>query len=277
MNESEDAARQVVTCTLPRCAHVSSCRIIIKGTGLTCHALSTLSRRSASKNDIKDAYRKLALTLHPDRHDGCDAKAEEFKALNEAYDTLSDNSKRNAYDTLSGFDGHGDGKYNKNRRNAPSPNYRKVYSPRAPPGFKTFDEKRHFDMHYGDGMMREEFDRVENARKRAEAASKASGGRLHGYDYRSPLGNGFSFEDGWTENPYSKRPQGLSKKDDGTDVEYEQSHFYDLNSSNLGQANRVVQRREVLRNRMDERRKKRRRQRGDPLPNYEEESGCTVM
>jgi hypothetical protein len=50
-----------------------------------------------------------------------------------------------------------------------------------------------------------------------------------------------------------------------------------LNSSNLGQANRVVQKREVLKNRMDERRKKRRRQRGDPLPNYEEESGCTVM
>ena len=64
--------------------------------------------RSASKKDIKDAYRKLALALHPDRHDGCDAKAEEFKALNEAYDTLSDMSKRSAYDTLSGFD---DGKH----------------------------------------------------------------------------------------------------------------------------------------------------------------------
>mmetsp|Transcript_13054 Transcript_13054/g.28296 ORF Transcript_13054/g.28296 Transcript_13054/m.28296 type:complete len:248 (-) Transcript_13054:55-798(-) len=230
--------------------------------------------KSASKKDIKEAYRKLALALHPDRHDGCDAKAEEFKTLNEAYDTLSDGSKRSAYDTLSGFGDLDGGKYNKNRRTAPPPNYRKVYSPRAPPGFKTFDEKRHFDMHYGDGMMQEELDRVEQARRRVEKASR----RLHGYDYRSPLGKGFSFEDGWTENPYSRRPQGPPRKrGEGADIEYEQSHFYDLNSSNLGQANRVVQKREVLKNRMDERRKKRRRQRGDPLPNYEEESGCIVM
>ena len=105
-------------------------------------------------------------------------KAEEFKELNEACDTLSDHSKRNAYDTLSGYT---DGNYNRNRRTAPPPNYRKVYSPRAPPGMKTFDEKRHFDMHYGDGMMREELNRVERARRRAQAAS----GRKTGYDFRT--------------------------------------------------------------------------------------------
>ena len=235
------------------------------------HRPHLLVRRSASKRDIKEAYRKLALALHPDRHDGCDMKAEEFKELNEAYDTLSDNSKRNAYDTLSGYT---DGNYNRNRRTAPPPNYRKVYSPRAPPGMKTFDEKRHFDMHYGDGMMREELDRVERARRRAQAAS----GRKTGYDYRSPLGKGFGFDEGWTENPYSRRPQGPPKENGAEEqVEYEQSHFFDLNSSNLNKANRVVQKREVLRNRMAERRKGRRRQRGDPLPNYEEQSGCTVM
>ena len=190
--------------------------------------------------------------------------------MNEAYDTLSDISKRSAYDTLSGFDS---GTYNRNRRTAPPPNYRKVYSPRAPPGMKTFDEKRHFDMHYGDGMMRDELDRVERARRRAEEAS----GRKTGYDYRSPLGKGFGFDEGWTENPYSRRPQGPPKQKGAEEVEYEQSHFFDLNSSNLNKANRVVQKREILRNRMAERRKGRRRQRGDPLPNYEEESGCTIM
>jgi DnaJ-class molecular chaperone len=225
--------------------------------------------KSASKADIKEAYRKLALALHPDRHDGCDMKAEEFKEINEAYDTLSDISRKQAYDNMSGYDAG-------NRRRPPPANYRKVYSPRAPPGFKTFDQKRHFDMHYGDGMMREEFDRVEQARKRAEAASK----RFSGYDYRSPLGKGFSFDENWSANPYSKRsPQGPPKKNGVEDIEYEES-YYELNTSKLhvDSPNRVVQRKEVLRNRMDARRRMRRRERGDPLPNYDDDkSGCVVM
>ena len=54
--------------------------------------------KSASKADIKEAYRKLALALHPDRHDGCDMKAEEFKEVNEAYEVLKDDEKRAAFD-----------------------------------------------------------------------------------------------------------------------------------------------------------------------------------
>jgi curved DNA-binding protein len=56
--------------------------------------------RNASKDEIKRAYRKLALKTHPDRNPG-DAKAEEkFKEINEAYQVLNDPEKRARYDQL---------------------------------------------------------------------------------------------------------------------------------------------------------------------------------
>lgn len=54
--------------------------------------------RTASDEDIKKAYRKLAMTYHPDRNDGSKDAEEKFKAITEAYDVLRDPQKRAAYD-----------------------------------------------------------------------------------------------------------------------------------------------------------------------------------
>lgn len=56
--------------------------------------------RNASEDDIKKAYRKLAMKYHPDRNQGEAAKGaeEKFKEAKEAYEVLSDASKRAAYD-----------------------------------------------------------------------------------------------------------------------------------------------------------------------------------
>jgi len=56
--------------------------------------------KNASEDDIKKAYRKLAMKFHPDRNQGDGAKKseEQFKEAKEAYEILSDSQKRAAYD-----------------------------------------------------------------------------------------------------------------------------------------------------------------------------------
>lgn len=56
--------------------------------------------RSASPEEIKKAYRKLAMKYHPDRNPGDKAAEEKFKDINEANDVLSDPQKRQRYEQL---------------------------------------------------------------------------------------------------------------------------------------------------------------------------------
>lgn len=54
--------------------------------------------RSASADDIKKSFRKLAVKYHPDKNPGDKQAEERFKELNEAYEVLSDPEKRKKYD-----------------------------------------------------------------------------------------------------------------------------------------------------------------------------------
>jgi len=57
--------------------------------------------REATVQDIKKAFRQLALRYHPDRNPGDVKEAEEkFKEINEAYEVLGDEPKRQQYDRL---------------------------------------------------------------------------------------------------------------------------------------------------------------------------------
>lgn len=220
---------------------------------------------TATPVEIKQAYRKLAMALHPDVNEGDSQKTAFFKQASEAYSILSNHETRTAYDATRG--------HYKKRKNPIPRDYRKVYSPKAPPGFgRIFDSEKHYRYHYGDGMMQEE---VERARKRAESASS----RKSGYHYESPLGKGFSFTSEQDYNPYSKSAkQGPHSNQNDDEMEYEEAHYYDLGSTDMNNARRVVSRQESIRQRMYKRRQERvARTSSSSTMKEEEATGCNVM
>ena len=71
-------------------------------------------QKGASAEDIKKAYRKLAVKYHPDRNPGDKEAEEKFREATEAYEVLSDDKKRPIYDQygfagLDGMDGSSGG------------------------------------------------------------------------------------------------------------------------------------------------------------------------
>mmetsp|Transcript_28237 Transcript_28237/g.40436 ORF Transcript_28237/g.40436 Transcript_28237/m.40436 type:complete len:218 (-) Transcript_28237:67-720(-) len=143
-----------------------------------------LNFRAATAHDIKVAYRRLALELHPDVNNSCPTKSEEFKLAAQAYETLSDHSQRSRYDQQ--FFGashyHRHSKYTPSTSTHFSQGRGRIYAPQPPPGFKRFDHDKWKHYHYGDGIMEEQ---IQMMKKRAEAASSSY------EESTSPLGKGF--------------------------------------------------------------------------------------
>lgn len=142
--------------------------------------------RAASTHEIKAAYRKLALELHPDVTNSCPVKLERFKLAARAYEILSDQNQRSQYDReYFGFSHYQ--LYNSGARgNSSSQHFAqrgRIYAPRPPPNFKRFDHEKWKHYHYGDGLLEEQ---IQIMKKRAEAAGKSF------EDSSSPLGRGFS-------------------------------------------------------------------------------------
>ena len=67
--------------------------------------------RDASDDEIKKAYRKLAMKYHPDRNPDNKEAEEKFKTIQKAYEILSDREKRSRYDQFgqAGVDGNAGG------------------------------------------------------------------------------------------------------------------------------------------------------------------------
>ena len=59
--------------------------------------------KTASQDEIKKAYRKLSMELHPDRNNGSQESTEKFQKIAAAYDILGDESKRQQYDMQGRF------------------------------------------------------------------------------------------------------------------------------------------------------------------------------
>lgn len=68
-------------------------------------------QRNASKDEIKKAYRQLAIKYHPDKNPGSREAEEKFKEATEAYEILGDDKKRQTYDQFgfAGVEGMGQG------------------------------------------------------------------------------------------------------------------------------------------------------------------------
>jgi curved DNA-binding protein CbpA len=60
----------------------------------------------ATKDQIKEAYRRLAMRFHPDRNGGSNACEERLKEINKAYEVLGHEAQRRRYDALTGHQPH---------------------------------------------------------------------------------------------------------------------------------------------------------------------------
>lgn len=101
--------------------------------------------RKASSDDIKKAYRKLAMKYHPDRNPDNKAAEDKFKDINEAYQVLSDPTKRQRYDQL----GDSYSQWQQTGGSADSFNWQEWFSQGQPSGGRRVDVRDFEDIFGG--------------------------------------------------------------------------------------------------------------------------------
>jgi molecular chaperone DnaJ len=163
-------------------------------------------KKSASADDIRKAFRKLARKYHPDVNPGDKTAEEKFKALSEANDVLSDPKKRKIYDQV-GF-------YSDNIDPATAEAYARAgagggadFSGGFPPGAGAGGQGVHFDFGGFDFS-----DLVDNAARQAGKGRSSSSGS----------GSGSSFRDIFS-GIFGGRGAGAEHEgpEPGTDLEYQ--------------------------------------------------------
>jgi curved DNA-binding protein len=130
--------------------------------------------RAATPEQVKKAYRALALKWHPDRHpEGERAAAEErFKQLSEAYEVLSDGEKRAKYDRFGQHWQHG-----------------QEFRPEDAPGGGRGMSREEFEQHFGGGGFSDFFRNLfgEDLRREYGARPRHPRYRFRGADVRADL------------------------------------------------------------------------------------------
>jgi curved DNA-binding protein len=132
--------------------------------------------RDASAEDIKKAYRKLAMKWHPDRHSGDDRQQaeEKFKRINEAKEVLTDPEKRAKYDRLGANWEHG-----------------QDFTPPTGGGWQTMSPDE-FEQMFGGGGFSDFFASFFGDDLRTRYASRSRPRSLRGADVRAELHVGVS-------------------------------------------------------------------------------------
>src|SRR5262249_44769807 len=139
--------------------------------------------RKASADEIKKAHRKLVRQYHPDVNRNNPQAAEKFKEMQEAYDVLSDDSKRKQYDEFghSGVGGNADAAeaFRRAQQGRGGP---RTHTWQGGPGGATVED---FDFDFGNGGMGSIFEQLFGGR--GGGAGGGGGARRGGRQRAEPM------------------------------------------------------------------------------------------